>query len=213
MTTGERLIEFRKYNNLKQKDIAELFAINPVNISDIENNKQRLSQDQLPLLQERYNLNINWLLTGRGPMLLDDAPMLVQIPIFEIQASAGTHKDALTEYQLPALEYVSIPLPNKKIDLQKLCIIQVKGNSMEPTLRNGVFILCQKLPAEEWQNIRTGEIYVIVTSISVNIKRLQFNSTQKMYTLVSDNEKYQNETVALKAVEGLYKVEAYYNVL
>src|SRR3990172_113679 len=105
MTSGERLIEFRKHYDLTQKDIAEVFGIKSINISDVENNKQRLTQDQLPLLQERYNLNINWLLTGRGPMLLDDAPMLVQIPVYEIQASAGTDKDALSEYQLPAAEY------------------------------------------------------------------------------------------------------------
>jgi len=65
---GGRLKEWRKLIPLKGFELAELIAISQGSLSDIENNKSLPSCDTIAKLYKYTNINIIWLMIGKGPM-------------------------------------------------------------------------------------------------------------------------------------------------
>ncbi len=65
---GHRLRQWRKQIPLKSFELAKLIKISQGSLSDIENNKSLPSADTIAKLYQYTNLNIVWLLTGKGPM-------------------------------------------------------------------------------------------------------------------------------------------------
>ena len=69
---GRRLREWRKTLPLKSYELARLIKISQGSLSDIENDKSLPSADTLAKLYQHTNINIIWLLAGRGPMTRTD---------------------------------------------------------------------------------------------------------------------------------------------
>ena len=63
-----RLRQWRKALPLKSFELAKLIRISQGSLSDIENNKSLPSADTIAKLYQHTDLNIIWLLTGRGPI-------------------------------------------------------------------------------------------------------------------------------------------------
>jgi len=68
---GTRLRQWRKTLPLKSFELAKLIKISQGSLSDIENNKSLPSADTLAKLYLYSDLNIIWLLLGKGPMIRD----------------------------------------------------------------------------------------------------------------------------------------------
>jgi len=67
---GQRMLEFRKSLGYSQKVVAEKTGIGRSFISHIEAGSQRPSFEVINKLLNSFNISIDWLLTGRGQMLL-----------------------------------------------------------------------------------------------------------------------------------------------
>jgi transcriptional regulator with XRE-family HTH domain len=65
---GTRLRQWRKTLPLKSFELAKLIKISQGSLSDIENNKSLPSADTIAKLYLYSDLNIIWLLLGKGPM-------------------------------------------------------------------------------------------------------------------------------------------------
>lgn len=65
---GVRLRQWRKSLPLKSYQLAKLIKISQGSLSDIENCKSLPSADTIAKLYQHTNLNIIWLLTGKGPI-------------------------------------------------------------------------------------------------------------------------------------------------
>jgi transcriptional regulator with XRE-family HTH domain len=65
---GSRLRQWRKTLPLKSFELAKLIRISQGSLSDIENNKSLPSADTIAKLYQHTDLNIIWLLTGKGPI-------------------------------------------------------------------------------------------------------------------------------------------------
>jgi transcriptional regulator with XRE-family HTH domain len=65
---GVRLRQWRKSLPLKSYQLAKLIRISQGSLSDIENCKSLPSADTIAKLYQHTNLNIIWLLTGKGPI-------------------------------------------------------------------------------------------------------------------------------------------------
>lgn len=66
-TLGERLKSFRLSNDLNQQEFAASLGISKAYLSNLESNKKTEPSDALLMLIElRYGLRKNWLLTGKG---------------------------------------------------------------------------------------------------------------------------------------------------
>ena len=68
---GTRLRQWRKQLPLKSFELAKLIKISQGSLSDIENNKSLPSADTIAKLYQYSDLNIIWLLLGKGPMIRD----------------------------------------------------------------------------------------------------------------------------------------------
>jgi len=65
---GDRLREWRRGVPLKSYELAKLISISQGSLSDIENNKSLPSADTISKIYMNTNINIIWLLTGKGAM-------------------------------------------------------------------------------------------------------------------------------------------------
>ncbi len=84
--------------NLTQKDFASSLGLKASIISDVLHGRAKgFSNEILLLLLKKYNVSIDWLLTGEGEMFIDGEPRTDKLPDDE--------KELLTDYrQLPIKE-------------------------------------------------------------------------------------------------------------
>lgn len=68
---GNRLKKVRKSIDLTLNDIKEISGFSIPTISDIERGKNKPNLEYLLLLAEKFNVNLNWVLTGKGAMFDD----------------------------------------------------------------------------------------------------------------------------------------------
>ena len=72
MNTGQRLREFIKNQGLTQDEFGEKIGKSRTQISNLVNNRSSITKTNVKYLTSLFPLlNINWLLTGEGNMLLD----------------------------------------------------------------------------------------------------------------------------------------------
>ena len=67
-TTGQRLRAWRKSVPLKLMELSEKIQVSQGSLSDLENDKSLPSATTLANLSLYTDLNIYWLLTGKGPV-------------------------------------------------------------------------------------------------------------------------------------------------
>jgi transcriptional regulator with XRE-family HTH domain len=70
---GDRLRVWRKTQNLTQSTLAAFLGIGQQSVAKAEKGQMFLSAENLCKLHTTYGLNLNWLLVGKGPMLVDEA--------------------------------------------------------------------------------------------------------------------------------------------
>ncbi|MBT5551513.1 MAG: helix-turn-helix transcriptional regulator [Nitrospina sp.] len=75
-TTGKRLRAWRKSVPLKLMQLSRLIKVSQGSLSDLENDKSLPSATTLANLSIYTDLNILWLLTGKGPVNRKLAPEL-----------------------------------------------------------------------------------------------------------------------------------------
>ena len=73
MTVGKRLKTWRKYSLLKLVELSKKIRVSQGSLSDLENDKSLPSATTLANLCLFSDINIYWLLTGRGPMIRQEA--------------------------------------------------------------------------------------------------------------------------------------------
>lgn len=71
LTPGERVKKLRDFFNLTQDEFGKKLSVNHSFISRIEKNNSAMGAEFLYELNRQFNVNINWLLAGDGPMFLN----------------------------------------------------------------------------------------------------------------------------------------------
>ena len=67
---GQRLREVRVFLNLTQKDLAKILRVDQKTISHWERNRNEPNLEALRTFCSEFKVNLNWLLTGEGPMFV-----------------------------------------------------------------------------------------------------------------------------------------------
>ena len=69
----EQLKKLINLMGISQKDFAESIGISPSAISEvIKGRVQSFNNETMLKIKETYNVNLHWLLTGKGEMFVDD---------------------------------------------------------------------------------------------------------------------------------------------
>lgn len=113
---------------------------------------------------------------------------LVQVPILNIEASAG--HGALAEMEAKSAQFGFDPNWLRKLTASKspsLSIIGVRGDSMEPTLSDGDDVLVDL--GDNQARLRDG-IYVLRMDDALAVKRIAIEPQGRKVSVVSDNLAY-----------------------
>lgn len=177
-----------------------------------------ISEDNLArFLAYAPDVNLDWLLTGKGEMLrsdqqapLDNPKTPVEskegIPLIPLSAMAGalTGEQSVLEYEceryvIPAFSGADFLMP-------------VKGNSMMPTYISGDIVACQRVPMTD-MFFQWNKPYVLDTSQGAIIKRIKPGSDKQHVLIVSDNKEYDSfelsysDIYAVALVIGIIRLE------
>lgn len=191
--------------------------------SALSNWKARNTLDLPLVFSICEHINMDWLFTGEGDMLkspntpVDDRPKEPAhhvaegshegIPLIPLSAMAGAftgEDNGVMEYEC---ERYVIPA-FKGADF----LIQVKGDSMQPTYYSGDLVACQRIPLNDLF-FQWNKTYVLDTLQGPLIKRIRRGSDDEHVLIVSDNANYEpfelskSQFHGVALVRGLVRLE------
>ena len=200
MTASKRFKKVREYLGLTQQELADKLGFKQYKIKDIETEKQKVSSEIAENIENFFSISGWWLLTGKGDMLLKDEKSLPAIPnkalstdvvsvnfYPDIYAAAGY--GAINEYGLqPEVMTFDRKFLQELLNVRNvsnLDIIRVAGDSMEPFIHNGEYVLLERS-----HQASNGETVIANIQGQVYIKRFHTDPFKTWIKLVSDNEQY-----------------------
>lgn len=223
--TKEKIIDrFSKY--MKTKGLNDNKVTIEVDLSvgtlgkSRKENRDLSAKNVEKILNYYQDLNKVWLLTGEGSMLKETsqadnnatfvAPYiteeLVYLPLITTSAVASfieNLQDATDEMDT----YPVYVAKGETFDKDKHVIVEVKGESMYPTITNKSMILCEKIKPTQWGNVPNETIVAIVYKDIFTIKRVLRNdlTTNNSLQLSADNQKYGTTTIQLCEIRAIFK--------
>ena len=69
-TQGERIKKARKHLQLSLQQLREVLNVSKQYLSKIEKNERLLNNRKLSMLISKYNINVNYILTGKGSIFI-----------------------------------------------------------------------------------------------------------------------------------------------
>ncbi|MBR8750408.1 hypothetical protein IX317_002130 [Fusobacterium sp. DD29] len=187
-----------------------LTGIDKGDISRIENGKKK-KINPLHLKEIAIALKINQIDLFKKIGFIDHdavtsykSDILIKVPVMAV-ASAGTGQ---LNYQAAPIKHITIP---KNGYNDRTYVIQVEGDSMEPVIKDGSYIVVDPDDTE----IIDEKIYVVNYDGAIYIKRLVINNNIKAIILKSINPIYEDKyiteemlpdfKVVGRAIEIIYK--------
>lgn len=172
----------------------------------------------------KLKININWLLTGDGDMMLDteDVPStfftqprdniqhhakeaalppygFVLVPRYDVAASMGNgsviHSEQVVDHLAFREEWVRTEL---SANPKNLLLISAIGDSMEPELRAGDLLLVDRSNTA----VKQDAIYAFSTNGELRVKRMQLKIDGSLI-VKSDNPQYESEHLTPDQAAGL----------
>lgn len=96
---GKRLKKIRKSLNYTLRQMSDISGFNISTISEMEAARNKPNTEYLLILSRKFNINIDWIYTGKGAMLLPD---------FELKFEFGKDSERVLEmiYLIENCEFV-----------------------------------------------------------------------------------------------------------
>ncbi len=177
---------YKALNVTKDADFCERYDIKRSTLSTWKS-RNSIPYELLEHFSQNEDISLDWLLTGKGNMYLSENNENNEenylIDKLSLQASAGS---GITNFEVEVEEKLSISKTFFKTpqNPQKLKAIEIVGDSMEPTLLNGSYIVI-----DTSKKGGIDGIYALLLQDEVLVKRLQFNLDQTI-DIISDNPAY-----------------------
>lgn len=198
MTSGQRVTKLRKERDLQQKEVAEAIGMNRIVLNRIELGKRPLRDDEAVALADFFHVTTDYLLKGKVPDQ-NSSGRGVRIPVLG-RVVAGIPLDAIEEI----IDYEEIP--KSMAATGEFFALQVKGDSMLPTLKDGDVVIVKKQPT-----VDSGDIaIVLVNGNEATVKEVK--ESPAGITLIGHNvavytpQFYSNEEIKSLPVQVLGKV-------
>ncbi len=216
MTKKDRLIKLIEYySNGNKSEFARKMGVSPQAINTW------LSRDTFDvdiIYAKCEMLSGDWLLTGKGSMLLTDTSVPSEapatkatspsegIPLIPFNAMAGALAGEQTALDYECERYVVPAFKNADF------LMRVQGVSMQPTYLSGDIVACQRVPLPDIF-FQWNKTYVLDTSQGALIKRVKPGKDDHHILIVSDNTQYdpfelsRTSIHAIALVIGLIRLE------
>lgn len=237
MKTIERLFQYFDYKNIKPTRFEKDFGLSNGYLAIQLKRKADVGSSILELVVNNCrDLNVEWLLTGKGMMISEnktgshveiikpeDDPKQIQIknefslrtdsrkelqsiPLYNLEAAAGLVPLFNDASKQVPLDYISIP------DLPKCDgAIYVVGDSMYPLLKSGDIVLYKQVH-DITNGIFYGEMYLLSLDMSgeeyIVVKYIQKSDLPDHVKLVSYNTHHSEKDVLISSIRALAFVKA-----
>ena len=184
---NNKLLAIREEQGLSQKEMAHILGISQQSYNNYEKGKRTIPNDLLAKINKLFNVSFDWLFADEGSMYnkkqQNNNKENYLIDKLSLQASAGP---GITNFEVEVEEKLSISKTFFRTpqNPQNLKIIEIVGDSMEPTLLNGSHIV---IDISKKGGI--DGVYALLLQDEVLVKRLQFNLDQTI-DIISDNPAY-----------------------
>lgn len=221
----DRLLIFIKFLKLSVSGFESIVGLSNGFVSKTNDNIRRRTLDAIASAFPQ--LNIEWLRTGEGEMLLPQEPSqessakaighvysasekdddVIMVNFIPVSARASFIDNLYIPGDYDDDKYPIVPRTGEKEAIDDLVVFEVDGSSMEPTLRKGAIILTKQIPETLWH---TAEgVVVVVYSEFVVVKRVAKNEllTGNKLTLSSDNPAFGSMTLQLSDIRAIYKAK------
>lgn len=156
------------------------------------------SLDRLEAIANAANVDISWLVTGNtstGEVKLDVMPeRIIEKPKFNIVAAAGGGSFIDTETPAEYYTFTHSFLKRHRLLHADLCVIDARGDSMEPTISDGDELVLKLIHEPSYKPL--DGVYVFNHNNSLRVKRLEFDMVQDGYRIISDNKLYPEEFIS-----------------
>ena len=133
---------------------------------------------------------------------IPDWSAYIQVPHYDVRASAGNgsvvHEENVVDHLVFKRDWI---VRSMGLNPKALALIDVRGDSMSPTINDGDLIL---LDTREGQQTTEG-IYAINLAGGLLVKRLRLRLSGTI-EVVSDNERYGTETISGEQLAQLHIV-------
>lgn len=193
----------------RQTDISEerLYQI-------IRNEKFPTYTEVLKIVNSKdININAEWLLIGKGPMLKSEKPSLVAKVNYESKGSPYYNVDFIGGFDL--IENNQTTNPDYYIDFQPynkdgIVWCNVTGHSMEPEIHHGDMIAIKDTNEINPNYLPFGEVYALVTKNYRTIKRLSKSDKDNFIRLIPTNTspEYAPQDIPIESIIKIYQVLA-----
>lgn len=202
MGISERLREAINSKGMNLKEFSSKSGLNYRTLQHYLSGQRSISTEFATQLCEQFGVSATWLLTGYGPMHLNDVqnahtntPEFVSIQRFDVSASAGG--GSLVEAEIGTGHYAFNRswLQRRGLTPNNLSVIAVRGDSMEPELYDQDLILLDRSQTQP----RDGDMYVVRYSDELFVKRVQTLPLKRL-GLKSTNRFY--DTIEIKPDEA-----------
>lgn len=127
-----------------------------------------------------------------------DSGDLVLVPSYGVEASAGNGAPVNDEHVIGRFAFKRSWLARKGLNPQHLAVVTARGDSMEPTVRDGDILLVDR----NVTRISADGIYLIERDNELYCKRLQ-RLFDGGVTIMSDNPRYEAQQLAGEAADAL----------
>lgn len=220
-TIKGRILTYLEVMGIKKTDFYASTGLSDSNFKG----RNRLSQpggDMIVKVLTTYpDISTDWLVMGKGDMLRVDNDVCKRltepahhvpdnsqegIPLIPLSAMAGAFTGDTSVMEYECERYV-IPA-FKGADF----LIQVKGDSMQPTYYSGDLVACQRVPLNDLF-FQWNKAYVLDTMQGPLIKRIRRGSDDEHILIVSDNTEYEpfelskSQFHGVALVRGLVRLE------
>ncbi|MFZ2447255.1 MAG: S24 family peptidase [Syntrophobacteraceae bacterium] len=206
LNSAERIKILReRLESIGQTEFAKKLGIPRHKIADIEFGKVKISVELALMLEEKFNVNFRWALTGIGDPFQKDTDALIHperclspedfvtLPMLESRVMASPEGEIfyaeIRDYYPFKRWWIEKNFGRSEERLSNLLIVKVRGDSMSPTIDPGEIVLVDTYEPERI-HILTGKIYVItMPDGSSAIKRLALSKDANRFKLIciSDN--------------------------
>lgn len=192
----------------------------PENLYQVLNERDDPGYDIINKACNLYDLNANYILTGKGPKFNREASpsdfriltivtdvhnkeRIVHVPVPAQAGYISELPDTVFYSELPTYS-----LPDFKYSQGTHRSFDVSGNSMTPVLEEGDKVVCSFLEPNQWlSGIKDDHVYVLITRTDIIVKRVknQLKKDQSLI-LISDNSRYRPYELPIEDIREVWYV-------
>jgi hypothetical protein len=187
------------------KDFGKSIDLSPANYSDIKANRRSVTTEILSNTYFKYGINPLYVINGVLPRFKDENnpenKFKQNIMYVPTEAAAGYFAGFSDDR--PVTDFMKFSLPG--FNGPEYFAFVAKGESMYSTLSSGDMVVTTKVEKPDY--IRDNEMYVILTTEGLNVKRLTRAKQKGEFLFVSDNKFYKAYSVPGKNIRKVFLVE------